>query len=256
MRPRILLLSLWLCLTLAVRVHAATEEASEEADKPRDPVKELVEKHLKAVGGKARVEALTAFKATGSISIGQRTIPFTLYAQEPNRVRTEIESEGHKIIQAYDGKNPPWQLNDNTDPAIPVVMTGDAAREFAADAEFYSPLINAENRGLSLKYVGEGKMDDRRCLRLAVFKNGENTMEVHLDPDSFLIVRQVHKRRAGSKREILIETRLGDYRKVAGVMLPHRITVIAQGRKLHEMELEDIRPNPDLPLLLFNQSGQ
>lgn len=252
----VLLLPLCLCLMSVSLPGAEDGPAEEKSEKARDMVEELLRKHIAALGGKRKVEALTAFKATGSISIGQRTIPFTMYAQAPNRVRTELQSEGHKIVQAYDGKNPPWQLNDGTDPAIPVAMTGEAAREFAADAEFYSPLINNSERGIRLEYVGEGKIDDRRCLRLSVFRNGENTMEVHLDPNTYLIVRQVHKRKSGSKREILMETRFSDHHAVSGVMMPHRVTVLAQGRKLHEMELEEITPNPEIPLLLFNQSGQ
>lgn len=255
MRHLILLL---FCSLLAATLQARSKDGDTEKSEQKQPDKmaEIAQKHIDALGGVDKVGALKSLKATGVISIGQRTIPFTLFAQAPNRVRTEMESEGHKIIRAYDGKNPPWQLTDNTDPAIPVAMTGDAAKEFAADAEFYDPFFNSEERGFSFKYLGEGKIEDRPCLRVLVSREGTDLMEVHLDKDSYLMVRQVHKRRIGGKREVLMETRFNDFRKVAGVMQPHRVTVLAQGRKLHEMEMEEITPNPDLALLLFNQSAQ
>jgi hypothetical protein len=48
-----------------------------------------------------------------------------------------------------------------------------------------------------------------------------------------------------------METRYEDFRPVAGVIMPHRIVVIADGKLLHKTVLQQLEPNVSVPAGCF-----
>jgi hypothetical protein len=46
---------------------------------------------------------------------------------------------------------------------------------------------------------------------------------------------------------------LGDYKKVDGVMLPHRLTYAVDGKTVEEWTIEKIRVNPNIKADLFDK---
>src|SRR3974390_3135837 len=75
---------------------------------------DLLAKHLQARGGAEKIGAVPSLKLTGKILMiplndfrkpagpGQEA-PVTLVVKRPDRVRMEIDREGKKVVQAYDG---------------------------------------------------------------------------------------------------------------------------------------------------------
>src|SRR4051812_3711459 len=91
-------LSVLLALTRPVAARADTGE-------------ELARIHVEAIGGKQRIAALVALRATGSVVAGGKQVRFTLTAARPAKVRLETESGGRTLVQASDGAEPPWEFD-------------------------------------------------------------------------------------------------------------------------------------------------
>ena len=64
--------------------------------------------------------------------------------------------------------------------------------------------------------------------------------------DTFLIVQRSQRRQVGEVETELV-TLLADYRPVAGVQLPHRLSVFAGDRLLHETKFRRVEANPWIP---------
>ena len=219
-----------------------------------DQAVDLARLHTEAIGGAARIAQFSALQSTGSVRIGERTLRIGLVAQRPNRVRTIVQAEGSMLTQAYDGVNPPWQIDSSAKSPEPQLMGEAAAREFAGDAEFDDPLVSPPERGYSVDYAGTTEVNGRRIFRLLVTRKFTETFELELDGETYFIIRRLSTRWQPGGREIELETRFADFRPVAGVIVPFRIAVYAGDRLLHETVLESVEANPPLSASVFSLS--
>ena len=232
---------LWLAVGFSLTSAARADQAAE-----------LARLHTEALGGAARIAQFSALQATGSVRIGERTLRMGLVAQRPNRVRTIVQAEGYMLIQAYDGVNPPWQIDANAKSPEPQVMGEAAAREFIGDAEFDDPLVSPSERGYAIDYAGTTEVSGRHGFRLLVTRRLTETFELELDGETYFILRRLSTRRLPDGREIKLDTRFADFRPVAGVIVPYRIAVYAGDRLLHETVLESVEANPPLAASVFS----
>lgn len=213
-----------------------------------DFARDLAVLHVEAVGGRARVDALKAVKMLGVTRGGDTEIRFTLWAQRPNRIRTEVTNNGRTVVQVWDGKTDPWRADSQAKRItfLPV----EAASEFKAQAEYDNPLLVGPDRRVSLDYLGEVERDGRTLLRLMATQNLTETSFIYLDPATYLIdCIEAKRRRPGG--EFLMRTEYRDWRPVAGVLMPHRLVIYQNGKRANETVIEKIEPNPPLGADIF-----
>src|SRR4029077_21272121 len=94
-------------------------------------------------------------------------------------------------------------------------------------SEFDGPLVDWQQKGNKIEYLGTEDVDGTRAHKLKVTrKNGDVTF-VYLDPDQFLEIRTLTQRvEHGARTEIEVD--LSDYEKVNGVFVPFSVEA---GRK-------------------------
>ena len=218
-----------------------------------DQAVDLARLHMEAIGGAARIAQFSALQATGTVRIAERTMHIGLVAQRPNRVRTIVQAQGYMLIQAYDGVNPPWQIDASAKSPGPQLIGEGAAHDFINDAEFDDPLVNSSERGYSIDYAGTAEANGKRIFRLLVTHRLTETFELELDGDTYFIIRRLSTRELADGREIRLETRYADFRPVAGVIVPFRIGIYVGDRLLNETVLESVEPNPPLAAAVFSR---
>jgi outer membrane lipoprotein-sorting protein len=213
-----------------------------------DFAKDLARIHTESVGGRARVDALKGLKVTGTTRSERGDLQFRMWAGRPNQIRTEVTSGSRTIVQVWNGKAEPWRADSQTRRIL--FMSGDQADEFKAEAEFDDPLLAGADRRVSLDYAGEVTVEGRPLLKVVVTRNFTETSFAYLDATTYLIVRtDVVRRRRGV--DVILRTEYSDFRPVAGVMLPHRLVVSQNGKRLHETVIDQMEPNPKLPDDIF-----
>jgi hypothetical protein len=218
-----------------------------------DQAVDLARLHTEAIGGAARIAQFSALQATGTVRIGERTMHIGLVAQRPNRVRTIVQAEGYMLIQAYDGVNPPWQIDASAKSSGPQLIGEAAAHDFINDAEFDDPLVSPSERGYSIDYAGTTEVNGKRIFRLLVTHRLTETFELELDGDTYFIIRRLSTRELADGREVKLETRYADFRPVAGVIVPFRVGVYVGDRLLNETVLESVEANPPLEAAVFSR---
>lgn len=209
-----------------------------------DRAADLARIHLEAIGGKERVEALSALQASGQAIAGGKEVRFTLLAARPAKLRLETQKGERSLVQGTDGTEPPWELDTGTWPPKYREMADTSARVFAADAEFDDPLVAGTARGYTLEFAGEVEAGGRKLLRVLVTHKLRETFSVLLDDETYFIVMRVDHRTSPSGRKIQVVTHFDDFRPVAGVLLPHRITIAADGQATQQTKILKIEANP------------
>lgn len=199
--------------------------------------------HVEAIGGESRLLRLDSLRAAGVTRVGEAVMDFTLWAQRPNRIRIEVTESGRTLVQGWDGgAEAPWVRNG--DDAAVVRLEGAVRDSFVAEAEFDSPLFQPETRGIALEYLGEETMDGQKIVRLSATPKEGEPLTLFLAADTYFIVRQDRKQPLSDGGSLETQTYFADFRPVLGVILPHRITVCAGERTLHEVILNWMEPNP------------
>jgi len=190
---------------------------------------ELIAKNIEARGGMEKIKAIKTMRMTGKFdggggfvaSVGQEN-------QRPELIRETFTLQGMTQVQAYDG-SAGWQIQPFNGRKDPELMGEDDVRDLLLDADFEGPLVDYEEKGNTVEFLGHDVVDGDDALRLKItLKNGDIIYD-YLDPDTFIEIRRdIQQFIRGSVRERVMG--LGSYKPVNGVMFPFSIT---QGPKNH-----------------------
>ena len=235
----------WLLRIVALFALAVIARAQTGAD--------IAQRHAERAGGK--LEKLTAYRAEGRTFIGDKEVPFIMWAQRPDRLRIESSTPSRHLVQVYDGVHPPWTSHSEVAGGAPQLMSGAEAREFIANADFDDPLVNSEAKGYSVDYAGEDEVDGRTTHKVLVMSKTDDICFLWIDAESNEIVRRMTYRIVQEQRAV-IDTYFKDFRPVAGVMFPHKVEARTNGRAIYTTLIDKMEPNPKkLPADLFARPG-
>lgn len=235
----------WLLRFLALLALAGIARAQTGAD--------IAQRHAERAGGK--LGKLTAYRAEGRTFIGDKEVPFIIWAQRPDRLRIESSTPSRRLVQVYDGAHPPWTSHSEVEGGAPQLMAGSEAREFISNADFDDPLVNSAAKGYSVDYAGEGEVDGRTTHKVLVMSKSDDICFLWVDAESNEIVRRMTYRIVQEQRAV-IDTYFKDFRPVAGVMFPHKVEARTNGRAIYTTLIDKMEPNPKkLPADLFERPG-
>jgi outer membrane lipoprotein-sorting protein len=146
--------------------------------------------------------------------------PFVMEMKRPNQMRLDVNYQGMTATQAFDGKVG-WQVLPQLGRREPQVLPQEAVTQFASQADIDGPFVDYQAKGHKVEYAGREKVEGTDTYVLKVtLKSGEVT-RLFLDAEQYLEIRSEGKTRGPTGGELEIETLIGDYREVAGLMLPH-----------------------------------
>jgi outer membrane lipoprotein-sorting protein len=182
---------------------------------------ELIAKNLEAKGGLPKIKAVQTMRLSGTMPVGPGVeAPFVMELKRPNQMRLDFTYQGMTATQAFDGKVG-WQVMPFTGKREPQVLPGDAVKQFEAQADLDGPLVDYQAKGHKVEYVGREKVEGTDTYVLKVTLKSGEASRIFLDAATFLEIRSESKTRGPTGGDLEIETLIGDYREVDGLMLPH-----------------------------------
>jgi hypothetical protein len=152
---------------------AAPKPASPSAEKAADQsglpsARSIIDRHVKAIGGREAVLSHTSSHATGSMTVTGSGITGVLdvYAAKPDKSLVKINLGGiGDVIEGFDGVHA-WSVSPMTGPML---TQGKELEEKRFDADFYSDLHD-EGRYASIKTVEKTMFDGRPCYKVSLVK--------------------------------------------------------------------------------------
>ncbi len=189
-------------------------------------VDELVAKHVAAMGGADKIEAVKTIKMTGKAEMQSMEAPFVMILKQPGMLRNEITIQGMVLVQAYDGKSG-WAIVPFTGKKDPEPVTADEAKEMQDQSDLW-PLLNYQAKGNKVELLGKDKIEGTDAYKLKLTRPNGDVDTIYLDGDSYLEIKEEGTRMVrGSEQQT--ETSLADYREVGGLMFPFAIESSTKG---------------------------
>jgi outer membrane lipoprotein-sorting protein len=208
-------------LTIAAAILAAAPAAAQTAD-------EIIAKNLAAKGGLEKLRAVKTIRMTGRMTVGPGIeAPIVLEIKRPNSMRMDFTIQGMVGSQAYDGSSG-WSLMPFGGSKVPQQMTAEEATLAEEQADIDGPLIDYKAKGNTVELLGKETVEGAQAYKLKVtLKNGV-VRTMYVDAEHFLEIKEESKRTIRGT-EMEMETIVGDYKEVDGLMLPHSVDAGAKG---------------------------
>ena len=182
-------------------------------------VDEIIAKNVQARGGMDKLKAVQSIKATATMAMGPgMEAPAVMIQKRGYMTRMEFTIQGLTGIQAYDGKSA-WQVMPFMGKKDPELMSADEAKEIEENADIDGPLVDYKSKGHQVELLGKEKLEGTDAYKLKVtLKNGD-VQTIYIDADSSLEIKEETKRTVRGTEQV-IETSIGDYKEVNGIILP------------------------------------
>ena len=184
---------------------------------PLPSARSIIDRHLKAVGGRDAVLAHSSTRAAGTFSVPSQgmTGAIEVFAAKPNKSMIKINIPGvGDILEGYDGKHG-WTVNPMTGPML---LEGKQLEEKRFDADFHGELHD-DSRYQSITTLERSEFDGRQCYKLRlVKKDGSEEFEFY-DVATGLKAGRIATRETpmGSVTGTAVET---DYKKFGKLLQP------------------------------------
>src|SRR5258708_4890262 len=190
-------------------------------------VDEIIAKNIEAKGGLAKLKAVQSMRMTGHAEFGAMQAGFVLTQKRANKMRNEISIQGMTMVQAFDGQNG-WQVVPFSGKKDAEPMGAEDQKDAEENADMDGPLVDYKAKGHKVELVGKEKTEGTDTYHLRITLKDGNVRDLFLDADSFLEIKAIAKvTRRGT--ETVVESAMGDYKEVQGMMIPFSIEQHQQG---------------------------
>lgn len=210
---------------------------------------EIIDKHLKAMGGADKLMSLKSIVMEGSVNSQGMEIPVKITKVNNKGTRVEFSVMG---MDAWTVMRPDsgWSFMPFNGQTKPEPMPAEALKERADDNDLSGQLCNYKEKGNMVEYLGMDDVDGTECFKLkCVNKTGATTYYL-LDPQTYYMVKMIAKTNAGGQ-EMEVESSFSNYKEVeGGYIFPYSIESMGG-----PLEISKIAINVDVPnekLLIFH----
>jgi outer membrane lipoprotein-sorting protein len=215
---------------------------------------ELVEKYIKAKGGREKIKAVKSVRFTGRMTMGQgMEAPVTMELVPPaHKVRMDFTLQGMTGTQAYDGANG-WQVMPFLGKTEAEAMAGDDLKEVKQNADLLEgPLFNYKNKGNKVEYLGKGDLEGSPVQKLKLTEKDGDVTIIYLDADSGLTLKEETSRTIRGQATDL-ETTYGNYKQIGGLTMPFTMETKAKGAPgTQVISLDKIELDVEVPASRFD----
>lgn len=208
----------------------------------------IAKKYVEAIGGAATWKALKSQKLNVTLNQGGVQIPGYIVNDQKDRQRLELEFQGNKIINAYDGTTA-WQVNPFAGISNPTKIEGDQAKGMT-ESKFLSEYIDYKKRGYELNYEGEEDFEGKSCHKIKMTLPSGTVKYHYFDKDSGL--------RMGEQQTTSGQTVTGvysDYKEFEGRMIATKITQKVGGATQFFLTVNSVEFNPEVKDEMFAFPG-
>ncbi len=216
---------------------------------PNDLLKQVVQ----VKGGLDALKGIRTVVVDADMSVttprGPTVIPTKTYVVYPDKFRVDATFAGQQNVQAYNGGSA-WVKDPAGVSAAPPAMRSDFAATVRRDT---FPLLIAASEGkLAVRPLPE---EVKGTVALKVIEiSGEGLTPVRLYIDqSNRIVRQTYTTPGPDGHPSQAEEVFSDYRKVNGIEVPFKASVLRDGRLILDRTLKSVTFNVPVDAVLFQQ---
>lgn len=208
------------------------------------PAAEIMERHIKAIGGREALLSRSSVHAVGKVEMPSAGMSGTLemFAAKPNKTLLHMSLPGiGEVREGFDG-TVGWSLNPLTGPTL---IQGTQLEQRKLDSDFYS-VVNYDKRYESMTTVEVADFDGRPCYKVRLVRPGGGEDFQFYDVKTGLRAGMITTRETpmGSMTATMTET---DYKPFGGVLQPTRLNTkvenLQQVMTFEKFEFDKVDPS-------------
>ncbi len=146
-------------------------------------------------------------------------LPFLMDLARPRKMHFELDFNGQKALQVYDGVNG-WKLRPYLNRLEVEPYTADEAKIAATQADLDGPLIDYAAKGTQVALDGTEKVEGRDTYKLKLTQKSGDVSYVWVDAQTFLETKVSGQPRRLDGTDHPVEVYYRDYRNVSGLQIP------------------------------------
>jgi len=183
---------------------------------------EVIEKHIKAIGGKEAWEKINTIRQEAVLDANGTEINIELVTAHEKGSRQTISfagMSGYTIFTPSAGYNfYPWQGH-----LKPEAITPEEVKENEDNMDAQGPLIDYKKKGHTAEYVGMDEFEGTDCYKIKLSEKSGKIITFYIDPSNYFIIHSVTITKAnGQESESKID--YSNYQKLPeGIWLPMNI---------------------------------
>ena len=208
-------------------------------------VDEIATTYIDNIGGKDAWLAVKSTHMEGKAAMQGMEFPMSLMAAEGDKVRLDMEIQGNKLTQAYDGEVA-WMLFPMQGITEPKQMTEEESAQFA-DSPFLNEFINTEERGYTLEAVDGKEVEGTPTYGVRVTNDSGYDRTYYFDTETMVPIMLENVAKGGPMKGVAAETFLSDYQEVDGLMVPMFMEQKVNGQTVMKMTFTGMEVNPEIP---------
>ena len=211
-------------------------------------VDKILDGYFEVIGGKDKWKKLNGIMMEAKVQTPQGEIPMKMYRMRPNSMRVEANFQGKTIvIQAYDGKDA-WGTNFMSGK---MEKKGDEETKELASETFEPYYLDYKGKGHKIELAGNEEIEGTDCHKLKATKKNGDVEYLFFDKETNALVMTRSTGKSGATKGKQMDSFVGDYKEVAGLMMPHSITESIAGQK-STITISKITANPKVDKTLFS----
>jgi outer membrane lipoprotein-sorting protein len=180
---------------------------------------EILAKHNKAMG-QDKLSAIKSYTADAVLNQMGMEIPMKMKMKRPDKFYMELDVQGQKIVQAFDGKAG-WMINPMAGEGVQD-LEGAQLQQAKDQSNIDGPLYNLETRGMKAKLAGKVDLNGKQAYQIDVTDKDGVVQSYFLDSESLYLV-SVKRKVSADGVDMEIEQKMNNYQVINGITMAMNI---------------------------------
>jgi hypothetical protein len=206
---------------------------------PQD-LQTILDNYFQTIGQKKLLDVNTQISTGKSLQMGME-MPFKAITKRPDKAYLELEIQGAKMKQAYNGEIG-WMIAPWTGSADPIELTGPDLRSVKEMSDMDGNLWNYEEKGHKLELVGTEDMEGTEVYVLKLSKAEGDVDHYYIDSENYVVLKMTTKV-VVNEQETNVEVLMSNFQEVDGVIIPFSTEQKFDGQTGMTINIDEVKFN-------------
>ena len=209
---------------------------------------DILSAYYKAIGIEKMKEWQTVIVTGKTISQGME-YPVKVYMKRPGKLRVEVELQGNKMIQVFDGKQG-WSIIPWSGSSDPQDMTADEIKGMKNQADIEGTLYNWKEKGHKAELISKEDFEGSSIYKIKLTKADGDIETWFIDAENYVPLKMAATVKIqGNETEG--ECYFSNYSEFNGVLMAKTNTNKFKGQTVSQMETDKMEINLPVSDSLF-----
>lgn len=204
---------------------------------------DILSNYFENIGGVDAWKKIKSMEMSGNSAVQGMSMPVIIRTMEPAYFKMEMDFQGKKFIQAYDGETA-WMLNPFMGGTEPQKMDEEQSKQMKKQ-KFQDEFIDYEEKGHKVELAGTEEIDGTETYKVKMTKKDGDIVFYYFDMENFVPIMLKSFVDSGPMKGQTAETYMSDYQEVDGLMMAHTTEQKVAGQTAFSFTVEKVTLNPE-----------